>query len=161
LRVDGESSGSGTVQVRAVSLGLPSLSESLTFSVSASPYAFEVIAETDIHVEEYGVGTFAPYRVTNTGSASDTYRMVAPVELQQAPLDWGPAVLCVEGTCYPPGWTLETTLPSGESDERYYVDWVVPGPGTGIVRLVVTSVGHPALTDTLTFTYTGTKAALR
>jgi hypothetical protein len=155
LRALAPEGGSGTVQLTAASMALPSLSETLVFELSASQYGFEIEAETEIEAEEIPGPTLAPFMLINTGAVADVLTISAPVGLQEAPPGWtNPAIICDDELCYPPGWEIEIPIAVDEEITNYFLDWVIPSPGVGTAALVVVSQGDPALADTLTFTFT-------
>ncbi|MBD3237463.1 MAG: hypothetical protein GF330_12225 [Candidatus Eisenbacteria bacterium] len=149
--------GSGTVELTAASQGLPTLTANLAFDFSTSQYGFEIEADTDVEAEEVPGFTMAPFTLRNTGAADDVLTVSAPTELQQPPPGWGPAIICDDEQCFPPGWEIDVPVDAGASFSGYYVDWFIPGSGVGLVDLVVVSQGDPALADTLTFTFTSAK----
>lgn len=154
IRVLAPESGSGTVELVVSSTGLPALGDTLVFSLSASPYGFELSApETEIYIEEYPTYAEAHFVLVNTGTVEDELNLALPPNLQSVPPTWDIPIICEEGgVCYGPYYSL--TVAAGETIDHLVVDIHVTGAGTGYAKLIVTSTGNPSLADTLDLMFT-------
>lgn len=120
---------------------------------TASPllagYQFEFASRSDTfqQVEPGGSAEYG-FALTNTGTEPDLYRLDCRI-LESLP-GWS-VVYCVRGRCSEPGIPLYDSLASGRGDTSITVTvYTSSAQGEESVNLKVTSLGNPALADSIT-----------
>ncbi len=143
----------GSVHLVVTSSGDPSLVDTLTFTITADQYAFELTAPdgTDLALE-IGTPALAPLVIANTGTLDDTLIVDLPAPLSTIPQDWEVFLADAAGAEVSVPYLLP--LAAGASESGLRLRALAPGEGEAEVVLVVSSRALPALADTLHFTLT-------
>ncbi len=120
------------------------------FAAEEDFHAFSLTApSTEVGID-LSAPRFAPFALANTGTLSDTLRIDLPNALRDLPASWSVALTGESNeTEFVTPFLLPLDPGSSSHDMRLRV--IAPDAGTGTLALTVSSLGDPALSDTLVF----------
>ncbi len=115
------------------------------FNTGYADYGFDFYCRSDTF-QQVGAGfpAYFYFTLVNTGTEPDVYQFDCQV-LQAVP-GWS-VIYCLRGRCVEPGVPMFDTLGPGEVDSTIDVTvFTTENTGEEVVRLLVVSLGNPAMT---------------